>query len=118
MKYLVLEKGEGQGCDYTIGCNQRWKIIESDLPYEQFRNRCVKYAVFGGDANANPKDYTGVCTDNKIVELHIIELPTLLTTDMEYAYSFYESIINEGKVGDEQQRKRELYRKLKAEFGD
>ena len=30
MKYLICEKQEGEGCDYTIGCGMRFDFIEAD----------------------------------------------------------------------------------------
>lgn len=30
MKYLIHVEGEGEGCDYTIGCNHRLDTIEAD----------------------------------------------------------------------------------------
>lgn len=29
MKYLVAIAGEGEGCDYTIGCNMNYEIVEA-----------------------------------------------------------------------------------------
>jgi hypothetical protein len=29
-KYLVIFKGSGQGCDYTIGCNLAYEEVEAD----------------------------------------------------------------------------------------
>jgi hypothetical protein len=30
MKYVILRKGFGEGCDYTIGCNMTWEIRDFD----------------------------------------------------------------------------------------
>jgi hypothetical protein len=30
MKYYLLLEGHGYGCDYTIGCNLKWEIIEAE----------------------------------------------------------------------------------------
>ena len=33
--FLVLITGYGEGCDYTIGCNKTWVIIEADNKNEK-----------------------------------------------------------------------------------
>ena len=117
MQYLILEKGNGHGCDYTIGCNQRWKVVESDLPYEQFKYRCIKYALFGGDADANWEDYCGLCDENQVAELHIIELPTLLTVDLEAAREYFNNIYSEETKQALKEDKLKQFYKLKEELG-
>jgi hypothetical protein len=32
MKYLVIIKQRGEGCDYTIGCDTRVTELETDIP--------------------------------------------------------------------------------------
>ena len=49
--YYALIKGDGEGCDYTIGCNMRWKRLkattldgakeESLFPDGRRENSCV-----------------------------------------------------------------------------
>ena len=34
-QYLICETGYGDGCDYTIGCNQRWRIEDFDGNLEE-----------------------------------------------------------------------------------
>ena len=26
--YMVVRKGEGRGCDYTIGCNENYELVD------------------------------------------------------------------------------------------
>jgi hypothetical protein len=37
MTYIFLLNGSGCGCDYTIGCNQTWKIVDSPIPLTEER---------------------------------------------------------------------------------
>jgi hypothetical protein len=45
-KFLVVRKGEGEGCDYTIGCNMEYHIIECASLEEAIR-QSVDLCVFG-----------------------------------------------------------------------
>lgn len=116
MKYLILEKGEGYGCDYTIGCNQRWKVVESDLPYEEFKNRCVKYALFGGDADANWEDYSEISDEQSVVELHILQISDISTVDLDEEKDYYRKLFNERLQEILREEKIREYHKLKSEL--
>ena len=48
MKYLVLVKGSGYGCDYTIGCNRIWKFVECEK--EDLKSELEEIAdYYGGE---------------------------------------------------------------------
>ena len=53
MTYFLLIQGSGNGCDYTIGCNQTWKIIDSPKPLteERLQDIMVETCEYYGDEN-------------------------------------------------------------------
>ncbi len=116
MKYLILEKGFGEGCDYSIGCNQRWKLVESDLPFEQFKHQTIKYALFGGDTCADLSQYTG-CSD-EIDKLVIVELPSFYEVDLDRERSNYKEIFQAAELQAALEHKRKVYERLKEELGE
>lgn len=40
-KYLVIIEGEGEGCDYTIGCNIRWDFYDAES-LEDLKEQIIK----------------------------------------------------------------------------
>ena len=54
MKFLVCEKQEGKGCDYTIGCGMRFGFIEADsirdaIEQTIFPDRNDEYCTLEGE---------------------------------------------------------------------
>ncbi len=41
--FVVLLKGEGYGCDYTIGCNKTWRFLKAET-MEEARKEVEKIA--------------------------------------------------------------------------
>ncbi len=111
MKYLILEKG-----NESYNESRNWKLVESNLPYEQFRMQCVKYALYGGDWDASPSDYGGVHCE--LSELHIIELPTLLSIDLVQAVQHFQDIHDSIDKEEDIARKRRQLERLKSELGE
>lgn len=111
MKYLILEKG-----NETHDASRNWKLVESPLPYEQFRMQCVKYALYGGDHEAMPSNYSGVYCG--LSELHIVELPTLLTTNLVQAVQHFQDIHDSIDMEEDLKRKRRQFEKLRLELGE
>ena len=118
-KYLVVEEGEGEGCDYSIGCNQRWNVIDSHLPLEEFKKKAIAFAIFGGDANGNLETH-GMSDENIVSDLRIVQLDntTLHFVDM---YEEREKLELESTNRIEEENKelrRRQYEKLRSEFGE
>jgi hypothetical protein len=49
-RYILLERGNGEGCDYTIGCNQRWTIFEAAS-----EEKAIKHVI--GEKPTKADDY-------------------------------------------------------------
>lgn len=52
--FLVLYKGSGEGCDYTIDCNKTWKFIEAET-----MDDAIKELM-----SDNPNDFTAEDIDD------------------------------------------------------
>ena len=117
MKYAILEKGFGEGCDYTIGCNMRWKIIEFDGDIEDLKHKCTMYSLFGGDANADPKDYSRIDDmSGQSSELIIIPITEEITIDLDRAREEHNDRRDEEARQKEEERDRKEFERLKEKF--
>ena len=54
MKYVALLTGQGEGCDYTIGCNKNFVVFEAESP-EHALLFCRQEWEDNGGANASPE---------------------------------------------------------------
>ena len=83
MKYLVLERGFGEGCDYTIGCAQRWRIVEFDGEIGAATNFFMRQALYGDDEDGKPEDYSRITgTDGQVQTLIVLPFDDAVCVDM------------------------------------
>lgn len=106
MKYIILENIQ----DYDYG-PQRWKVVESDLDYEQFKEKATKHALFGGKSETNKLDY-------KVTSLTIINALQINNIDLDTPRKACELMIKDKVKEEELQEKRKLLGRLKLELED
>lgn len=112
MKYLVCEKQNGEGCDYTIGCGMNYYIIEG-RSIEDVEGKVIFPPDNIGDTLTSDSQYDSHC------------LREILIVPMEHVFSVDVKSINEALLYTkidmvdlkvEQQEKDELIR-LQEKYG-
>jgi len=119
MKYIILEKGRGEGCDYTIGCNQRWEIVDHDGDVNLLVEKYTKMGIYGGDETGNPEDYNKIddyYTGGLVVELIIISVDQLVNVDMKAAVDNHNRLHQKIVDNEQELKDKATYEKLKEKF--
>ncbi len=107
MKWMVVMKGEGDGCDYTIGCNMRFDIREfsDEMEFPEVQRRVIEDALERSEPCA--------------VELFVVSMFHVfdLTADMKHtrAEADRKTIEEENKQKEEKERAK--LAELKAKYG-
>lgn len=101
-RYLLLLYGKGDGCDYTIGCNQRIISLKSTGSFAGAMREAVSEI-----RDRNPDEIKTA----ELVEIGRIEsLAMVLADEIKRRQMEGESITERSE--------RELYEKLKAKYGE
>lgn len=118
MKYLVLETGFGEGCDYTIGCNMRWDVVELDAcTIEEAHAYFTRCALYGGDGLATPLDYCKIeDMEGQIKTLIILPYVDAEEIDMDEARTAHNIIHDMVAHTEAENEERAEYKRLKDKF--
>lgn len=117
MKYVILHKGFGEGCDYTIGCNMRYDIIEFDGDIEELKHSYTMEALFG-DEDANPEDYNKIRDmSGQISELIIIPITEQIVINMHKARKDHSDFCDELENKEHNIKELAEYERLRTKFG-
>lgn len=113
-RFLLLIKGKGEGCDYTVGCNMRFKWLPEMRSWDDLDNTLKQIAEdYGFYENGE-----GWTTDNdRISFFEIIEVPHYVHVDVDKYLEFMiaperEERARVGREQQEQQERQELARLL------
>ena len=68
MKFVILMKQEGEGCDYTIACGQKYCFIEAADMEEAL------YRVRAASLDSSCKDFEISCDFEEMKEVFIVEV--------------------------------------------
>lgn len=101
-KYLVVERQNGRGCDYTIGCGIKYGYIDADS-FEEAKVKALENADFGGEQERE--------------QILIAPLEHVLKIDLDGARYIWEQ--EQKKNREEKQRLKDLeeFEKLKKKLG-
>ena len=108
MKYLVCQKQEGAGCDYTIGCGMRFDFIEADSIQD-----VIEEVVYPNGR----KNYCTIVDDQALEKILIIPAECVIAVDVESMAKEVEQ--QRAREAEETQKAKELamYKRLQAKFG-
>ncbi len=105
--YIVIMKGEGEGCDYTIGCNMKYKFVDSNL---SLADLAVKLA----EQMTDPSEYS----DPEIKELIVVPYDAAVVPDLTpFKQKHREAGEAEKRALQEEKEKQELARLLAKHGG-
>ena len=85
-RYILLERNEGEGCDYTIGCNQRWSFFRAESKEKAIEHVIGAKPTNGDDYEDNLRPYLEreelliVTDEGKVIDL----LPIVHEYEAEY----------------------------------
>jgi len=113
MRYIALLIGRGEGCDYTIGCNQTWITLKADT----MQKAIEECKVYDDDEDGRT-----------IVDYHTreneLELATIIEVSDEVDFLKIHDKLEEEREAQEaeeeeklnKEERRELYEDLREEF--
>lgn len=86
MKIIVLSKGFGDGCDYTIGCNKDWRIEDFDGTLEEASCFYKNQGLYNGDEDGKPDDYNRITEmEGQLEELIVLPYEGAIHINMDKA---------------------------------
>lgn len=100
MKFIVLLKGRGTGCDYTIGCNKTWREFDAQNLEE---------------AKAKVKEIILEYSEPDIAEARLMA-HAYEDIDARAVYQEQEEKRKRKKEEQDKKKRKKEYEKLKAEF--
>jgi predicted hydrolase (HD superfamily) len=104
MKYLVIYKQEEDGCDHTIGCGTRTKVVDTDDIEKE-----IGIALFSEDGMEHSE-----CT---IASALYVPLESVRVADLARLRKHYADIRNAEKSSAAEAQEREQLRRLQAKYG-
>ena len=106
-KYLVVMKGEGEGCDYTIGCNMLYKIVESE--------RCLSdFVEHFANKVTDPSEFS----DPGVVRLIIAPFEHCQDVDLRPYKQVHRDRRDAEKKAEQEARDRAELERLKKKLGE
>ena len=93
MKFLVVSKMHGYGCDYTIGCGMRFDWVEAESAEEAERKIVEDYGVKPSESDEQP-----------LKEIYVIPEKYVHKLDVEYHVQAKTLRINREKEEREKQK--------------
>lgn len=110
--FIAYLQGEGEGCDYTIGCNQELIILKAIKWKDAFEE--LKKIVIGSKDDSYEDGYN----EPKIKEARLFKVQHEYSVPVEEWYKEAEGKIkNEEKIVKDTIEKEE-YERLKSKFGE
>lgn len=125
MKYLILRKGLGQGCDYNIGYNMTWEIREFDGSSEKLVSLLTTECLYGDDDYDRNEEYEEGedFSINKesitIGEAKIIPLNAsnqIIEIDLNLAVKEHNEWCNKKQSKEKDLKEKQEYERLKNKF--
>lgn len=120
MKYVILKKGFGEGCDYTIGCNMAWDVVELVGPVKACVELTIRECLYGGDENGTPEEYDKITDmDGQVAVLKIISIETneIFDIDMDKEREKHNKYHDEKEKNKSELAERSTYERLKKKYG-
>jgi len=116
--FLVAMKGTGDGCDYTIGCNMRYKLVMSDKTIDELTQKEIQDALFHGE---DDQDYINDKIlgkeDNEISELFVVELENYRRPNLGALRGTHNEMVQQRRTKKREEKERLEFERLKAKFG-
>ena len=104
-EYVALVEGCGEGCDYTIGCNQTWEFLEAEDMEDAKRSLLSDNVEYECDEDEDDDD--GCCfgdEDNIIYRYSLENCPPERITIIEIANS--EDLDIDGFIKEKKKQKK------------
>ena len=111
MKFLLVAKQNGEGCDYTIGCGKQFKFIEAPNEQEAIRqvieieDECSPH-VYGKRTDEFTEIYLVRCD-------HVIDILPIL----EKAQAEFDNKIEDKERAETEAEERAQLEKLQKKYG-
>lgn len=137
MNFVVLYRGCGYGCDYTIGCNKKWSFIEADSikeatekvlgassveslkeKYKQIHDDCEGDEGYISDRMVDEFDFTRYREKYDSIELIEISNTYDLGPIADELQGALLEIKEEAAEKEAENAELEEYKRLKIKFGD
>lgn len=113
MKWLLWLEGEGEGCDYTIGCNTA--VIQFDAPdLASAKDAAMQHLDDLGEFSVSDDDRGRP----RIARAHLIPADRLQTVPLDEWRAEARALSQAAQDAKARAERRAEYERLKTEFGD
>ena len=117
MKLLILKAGFGEGCDYTIGCNQTWKVEDFEGTIKEAEDHYTKLGIYSGDIEGTPEGYARIdTTAGQLEKLIILPYIDAVNVDMDKARQIHNSYWDKKLIEETENKEKAEYIRLKKKF--
>lgn len=115
MKYAIIIIGEGEGCDYTIGCNQKLVELEAtDLEAARVEAKEIMLGEYDPDENEFYEGYIHIRGEDQIESAQLVSIVEDLDIDGWLNEAL--TIVNEHINNKCEAEERALLKKLKEKY--
>lgn len=112
MKYLVIRKQKGEGCDYTIGCGMHYEWRDFDgTPAEALAHFSKKIAYPEGD-----DEYFALEDDSDLSEAWVIPADSAMRVDLAALRGEHRRKEKEQQARETERTERDLLTKLQKKY--
>jgi hypothetical protein len=116
-KFLVVEKGFGEGCDYTIGCNMNYEIVEADS-IEALVQDTINGALFE-DGDGREQMLKDLCfCENELKECIIVPMTEAVYVKLRDIEREHNNQVRKRKAQKAIEDEKEQLKKLQAKYGE
>jgi len=105
-RYAVFITGEGEGCDYTIGCNKTFTVVEAESEDH------ARDMVLQNYGQLNPTNQYDICIDK--IEVFEFTNSWVFSDLAEKAKKVYKDSLRKQKEDKERQE----FERLKKKYGE
>jgi len=105
-KYIVIMKGFGEGCDYTIGCNMSYEVMESDKSLADFANEMAGTVT-------DPSEYS----DPGVKKLIVVPYDAAIIPDLGPFRKQHQDAREAEKAREQEVKDRKKLEELKKKYG-
>jgi len=105
-QYVALFTGNGEGCDYTIGCNKTWKMITASSKKEAEAKAIDVYWEHGGEAG-----------EPGVASIELLEISSSIKIDVDTIEKEHRKTLNQIIESQTEKKEREELVRLQKKYG-
>ena len=117
-KYIALITGRGEGCDYTIGCNLKWREVKNVSSMAEAVDK-LRSIFLDTDDETDWEEYPSEYgeTEGGYPKIEILEVTSSLDLDMEEISAEGERRATKARASNIEQKEREELKRLTTKYG-